>query len=230
MQLRAFFSALMPARFGASVHTLVAIALAILLHGMIAVLLLSAPNTSAPLTMPPIHVALVHEPAQSEPAVPDILPEPAIEPADTPPSPPSDSVASESRASAQPVEDLVSARSTSESVAAETNGNEDTYILSPATQSVLRGLQCPGDPDAFARTGICPQGAGRHSHMVASGERASDFYMIDVASIRAMFGQAPHALAGQSTLEDGTQRRSFTNADSMRDVLPAIRPDPAFGD
>lgn len=230
MQLRALYAVLAPSRFRARAHSVAAIASAILVHGVFAILFLNAQSKLPPLTLPSIQVTLLFEPAEPAALTPDIAPEPIIESVpEAPAAPPADSATPE-RDVLQPAETPVSARSTSESVTAETNVNEDTYILSPATQSVLRGLQCPGDPDAFARTGICPQGAGRHSQMVASGERASDFYTIDVAAIRAMFGQAPHALAGQSTLSDGTQRRSLSNADSMRETLPSSSPDPAFGD
>lgn len=209
------------------------------MHGVFAVLLLNVRSTPPPFTVPPIDVVLVFAPADPDPVTPDIspvlAPEHVVEAVeqgreDLPPASPADSEAPENVVSPQPEKEPVSARSPSESVAADAVANEDTYILSPATQSVLRGLQCPGDPDAFARTGICPQGAGRHTQMVAADESASDFYTIDVAAIRAFFGQAPHALAGQSTLEDGTQRRSLSNADAMRDVLPSSSPDPAFGD
>jgi hypothetical protein len=234
LQLRALYGVLMPSGFRARAHSVAAIASAILVHGLFAILFLNAQSRLPPLILPSIPVTLLFEPVEPAALTPDIAPEPIIEsvpetPADAPAVPPAGSVTPE-RVFLPPAETPVSARYTSESVTAETNRNEDTYILSPATQSVLRGLQCPGDPDAFARTGICPQGAGRHSQMVASGERASDFYTIDVAAIRAMFGQAPHALAGQSTLSDGTQRRSLSNADSMRETLPSSSPDPAFGD
>ncbi len=106
----------------------------------------------------------------------------------------------------------------------------DAYTLSPGTLSVLRGIQCPGDPEAFARTGVCPEGAGQHSVMVASDDTASSFYAMDIGAIRAMFGQGGHALAGEATLDDSTSRSALSNADSIRETLPPSSRDPAFGD
>lgn len=51
--------------------------------------------------------------------------------------------------------------------------------------------------------------------------------------IRALFGDGPalgtRDLSGQPTLADGTQRPT-SSADQMRDTLPPLHPDPAFGD
>lgn len=200
------------------------------MHAVFAVILLNAQSTPPPLSLLSLQLTLVFEPTEPdhtpgpepEPAVMPVLQEPEVAPASA--------AAPETEDSGQPVEEPVSARSTSEPAVVNADATEDSYVLNPATQSVLRGLQCPGDPEAFARTGVCPQGAGRHTQMVASSESASDFYTIDVSAIRALFGVSPHALAGQSTLADGTQRRSLSNADSMRETLPPSRPDPAFGD
>jgi len=239
LQLRALRFASVPLGQNVSGHSAAALAAALLMHGFFAVLLLNARSTPPRFTVAPIDVVLVFEPADPDPVTPDIspvlAPELVVEAVeqvreDLPLGPPADSEAPENVVSPQPQKEPVSARSPSASAVADVDANEDAYILSPATQSVLRGLQCPGDPDAFARTGVCPQGAGRHTQMVAADESASDFYKIDVAAIRAFFGQAPHALAGQSTLEDGTQRRSLSNAHGIRDVLPSSSPDPAFGD
>ncbi|GJL97881.1 MAG: hypothetical protein DHS20C06_16980 [Hyphobacterium sp.] len=123
-----------------------------------------------------------------------------------------------------------SARSTDRPASTVTPTSEEAYSLRPGTRSVLRGLQCPGDPEAFARTGICPQDARRSAQLVATEETAADFYTIDLDAIRALYGRAPHSLSGQATLGDGTQRRSLSNSDSIREALPASQPDPAFGD
>ncbi|MEE2526407.1 hypothetical protein V0U79_08515 [Hyphobacterium sp. HN65] len=124
----------------------------------------------------------------------------------------------------------VSARA-GETEAADTEPESNlVYPISPGTRSVLQGLQCPGDPDAFARTGLCPQGAGPHTAMAAADESAADFITLDTGTIRSMFGLAPHALAGQAALDGGTQRTGLANSDSIRDALPASQPDPAFGD
>lgn len=212
-----------------------AVGLALLVHAIFAVILLNAQRTPHPPILPSLDVTLVYELPERVMDAPDIPParepEPAAEAIPQEPAiTPAIADAAETEDSTQPVVEPTSARSTSEPVTPDADTNENLYILSPATQSVLRGLQCPGDPEAFARTGVCPQGAGRHTQMVASPESASAFYTIDVAAIRAMFGQSSHALAGQATLEDGTQRRSLSNADSMREMLPASNPDPAFGD
>ncbi len=216
-------------------HSLAALALALLIHGIMALLILNVQSAPRLPGIPPIHVALVYETVESEAIIPDLVPEPAILPvrqeaADTIPVPPDGPAVTENTVSAQPAETPVSARSTSGPAEADMAVNEDAYILSPATQSVLRGLQCPGDPEAFARTGICPHGAGRHLQMVASDTRASDFYTIDVSAIRALFGVSPHFLAGQAVLENGIRQPSLSNAGSMRETLPPSMPDPAFGD
>lgn len=124
----------------------------------------------------------------------------------------------------------VSARAGEADIDEASPPSPEAYPISPGTRSVLQGLQCPGNLEAFARTGVCPQGSGRHTAMVAADESAAEFYTIDVSAIRALFGVSPHALAGQGTLDNGTQRRSLANSDSIRDALPASQPDPAFGD
>lgn len=202
-------------------------------HGILASLVL---NASPPLPwqeIDAIDVALVFEQTAIEdepPAAPDME--------DTPRSEPLEDISEGQEADSPMVENPpavvspppASARSADEAPVGNADPAANAYALSPGTQSVLRGLQCPGDPDAFARTGICPQGAGRHTQMMAADETASSFYLIDVEAIRAQFGQAAHPLSGQATLDNGTQRHSLSNADSMRDALPASRPDPAFGD
>lgn len=233
MQLRALFSGSTNTPIRVERKTVAALAVTAGVHGILASLVL---NASPPLPwqeVDAIDVALVFDQTAIEderPTAPDMEDIPRPEPLEvvseaedadglTVENPPA-------AASSPPA----SARSADEAPVGNIDPAANAYALSPGTQSVLRGLQCPGDPDAFARTGICPQGAGRHTQMVAADETASSFYLIDVDSIRAQFGQGPHPLSGQATLDNGTQRHSLSNADSMRDALPASRPDPAFGD
>lgn len=162
----------------------------------------------------------------------DILPEPVIDPVN--PSPaiePLPEPAPTESALPTPIDVApASARSTDQPASTDTPIGDDIYTLQPGTRSVLRGLQCPGDPETFARTGVCPTDARRSAQLVATEETAADFYTIDLDAIRALYGRAPHALSGQPTLGDGTQRRSLSNSDSIREALPASQPDPAFGD
>lgn len=215
---------------------LTAIGGALLIHAVILVVAVNAPNAIFITSADPIDIALIFEtPVLEESDSAELAalveePTPEFEPppleAEAPTQPQPESLVSTPEAE-PPVE--VSAQSTAR-LAVDSEFSDDVYVLSPGTQSVLRGLQCPGDPDAFAATGICPQSAGRHTAFVAADESASDFYAIDIGAIRALFGQAPHALSGQDTLDNSTQRRALSNADSMREALPASRPDPAFGD
>ncbi len=207
--------------------------MAAVVHVVIAALLLDTTQPLPQQNVNAVDIALVFEPAavEDEPRAASII-------ENTTEFDPAENMA-EAEASEENVPDAppaitspptVSARSADEVPAETAVPSATPYALSPGTQSVLRGLQCPGDPDAFARTGICPQGAGQQAQLVAAEETASSFYLIDIDSIRAQFGQAPHSLSGQTTLDNGTQRRALPNADAIREALPASQPDPAFGD
>lgn len=219
-------------------NRLAAIGITFLIHVSFLALVLNPRDPHLPTNSASINVALIFEQPVLEPAptpetpdpVEDPIPEVDQSPTQTGTVPPTPAPVIPIPARPLETPAPVSAQSTSEFPEVDNEFSDDVYVLSPGTQSVLRGIQCPGDPDAFANSGICPQGAGRHSAMVAADETASDFYAIDVGSIRALFGYSPHALSGQDTMDDGTERRSLSNADSMREALPASRADPAFGD
>jgi hypothetical protein len=210
-----------------------AIVAAIITHSVLVVLVIVLPSK---LPTSPQHVIEINltfarpldVPSEESTREPVVDPDPAVpsQPDDPLPAPAFDNPPPQSVADATPA----SARSTDQPVSAASQASDETYTLRPGTQSVLRGLQCPGDPEAFAHTGICPQDARRSTQIVATEETAADFYTIDLDGIRALYGRAPHALSGQPTLGDGTQRRSLSNADSIRETLPASQPDPAFGD
>jgi hypothetical protein len=218
----------------ASLRRGLAISSAIVAHGVLVVLVLVLPiKARAPHQLAiAINLSFAHAP-QDEPA--EVLPEPIPVPEPVVITPPPEPIQTPTP-NDQPPTDIVvdpaptSARTTDLPASSDAPISEDTYMLRPGTRSVLQGIQCPGDPDAFARTGLCPQDARRHAQVVATEETASDFYSIDLNAIRALYGRAPHALSGQATLGDGTQRRSLSNADSIREALPASQPDPAFGD
>jgi hypothetical protein len=233
LRLRALFSGYARTLIRVAPKASVTLGVTTCVHGIVAVLVLNTTPPRSHRATGAIDVALVLEPTAIEEEPPAFL-----DMEDMPRPAPPDYVAEEIAADESVAENSASAattpsvsvESTNETPTEHVDPAENAYSFSPGTQSVLRGLQCPGDPEAFARTGICPQGAGRHTQMVAANETASNYYMIDVESIRARFGQAPHLLSGQATLDNGTQRHSLSNADTMRDALPASQPDPAFGD
>ena len=224
MQLRAFTFA----KAVANNRRWLAAGLALLLHGALAVSILSVPSSEFDGFSRITEIVLIPAPpeaepqAQDAPAVENILPPDIVEEIEVPEA--IDATTSEP-ANAPPV----SARA-APAEANATSQAADAYPLSPGTRSVLQGLHCPGDPESFALTGICPQAARRNSRMVAVGESAADFFTIDVAAIRAQFGIAPHALAGQATLGETNQSGNLANSNSIRETLPASQPDPAFGD
>tara|TARA_R110002073_G_scaffold252362_8_gene414991 strand:+ start:2767 stop:3426 length:660 start_codon:yes stop_codon:yes gene_type:complete len=130
----------------------------------------------------------------------------------------------------QSTEPPASARSVAEAPDTAPTGERDVYAVSPGTRSILSGIQCPGDPEAFARTGICPDSARRSVRLVAGPESAADHYAIDVTAMRAEWGIGPGLLAGEATLANPQERRNLSSSDQMRDTLPPRVPDPAFGD
>lgn len=172
----------------------------------------------------PEPVPEIVEETAHEPVVEDMPPEP--EPvADRPPEP-----VSPAPAQAAPSDAPVSARSVDEAPEAPPSGDRDVYAVSPGTRSVLSGLQCPGDPEGFARTGVCGDTARRHARIEAPAEDLGAGFDLSADQIRALFGDTDHIYAGQPTLDNPAARRNLSTADQMRDALPASRPDPAFGD
>lgn len=166
----------------------------------------------------------VVEEAVPEPVVEDIPPDP--EPvAESPPE-----TAAPSPIQAVPSDAPVSARSVDEAPEAPPSGDRDVYAVSPGTRSVLSGLQCPGDPEGFARTGVCGDEARRYARVEAPAEDLAAGFDLSADQIRALFGDSDHIYAGQPTLDSPAARRNLSTADQMRDALPASRPDPAFGD
>jgi hypothetical protein len=177
-------------------------------------------------------IVLIAQPVVIQPApllepIPDG--EPDLDVADTPPAADAEDPPAVTRPPSPASLPPVSARSAPADADA-TSTSVDAFPLSPGTRSVLQRLQCPGDPETFARTGLCPHGARASSQMAAAAPAASDYIGIDTAALLAEFGIAPHALSGQPTLDSGTRNRAFSNSDSIRDALPASRRDPAFGD
>ncbi|MEN0651413.1 MULTISPECIES: hypothetical protein [Hyphobacterium] len=164
------------------------------------------------------------EEAVPEPVVEDIPPDP--EPvAERPPETP---VPAQSQPA--PSNAPVSARSVDEAPESPPSGERDVYAVSPGTRSVLSGLQCPGDPEGFARTGVCGETARRTARIEVPEEDMLAGFDLSTAQIRALFGDSDHIYAGQPTLDSPAARRNLSTADQMRDALPASRPDPAFGD
>ncbi|HAQ36169.1 MAG TPA: hypothetical protein DCQ53_12525, partial [Alphaproteobacteria bacterium] len=124
----------------------------------------------------------------------------------------------------------VSARAVDQPPDTPASGERDIYAVSPGTRSVLSGLQCPGDPEGFARTGVCGEMARRTARIEVPAEDMMAGFDLSRAQIRALFGDNGAILAGEPTLDNPAARRNLSSADQMRDALPASRPDPAFGD
>lgn len=159
-----------------------------------------------------------------EPAAEEVVPD--TEPVAEIPAEPALSRADE----AAPNDAPVSARAVDAAPEAPPSGERDVYAVSPRTRSVLSGLQCPGDPEGFARTGVCRESARRTARIEVPAEDMMAGFDLSADQIRAMFGDMDHIYAGQPTLDNPAARRNLSTADQMRDALPASQPDPAFGD
>jgi hypothetical protein len=201
---------------------------ALLIFGLIRL----PPGTIEPFQV--IDVTFVVPAPEPQPeVVEEAVPEPVVE--DIPPEPepiterPPESV-SPSSVQAAPSDAPVSARSVDEAPESPPSGDRDVYAVSPGTRSVLSGLQCPGDPEGFARTGVCGDTARRYARIEAPAEDLAAGFDLSADQIRALFGDSDHIYAGQPTLDSPAARRNLSTADQMRDALPASRPDPAFGD
>lgn len=201
---------------------------ALLIFGLIRL----PPGTIEPFQV--IDVTLVVPAPEPQPeAVEEAVPEPVVE--DIPPDPepiterPPETV-SPSPIQATPSDAPVSARSVDEAPESPPSGEREVYAVSPGTRSVLSGLQCPGDPEGFARTGVCGDTARRYARIEAPAEDLGAGFDLSPDQIRALFGDTDHIYAGQPTLDNPAARRNLSTADQMRDALPASQPDPAFGD
>lgn len=201
---------------------------ALLIFGLIRI----PPGTIEPFRV--IDVTFVVPAPEPEPEIAEeAVPEPVAE--DIPPDPePVAERPPETPAPAQfqpaPSNAPVSARSVDEAPDSPPSGDRDVYAVSPGTRSVLSGLQCPGDPERFARTGVCGDEARRYARVEAPAEDLAAGFDLSADQIRALFGDTDHIYAGQPTLDSPAARRNLSTADQMRDALPASRPDPAFGD
>lgn len=168
------------------------------------------------------------EPEIVEEAVPEPVAEDIPDPEPVAEHPPETPAPAQSQSA--PSNAPVSARSVDEAPDSPPSGDRDVYAVSPGTRSVLSGLQCPGDPDGFARTGVCGDEARRYARIEAPAEDLAAGFDLSADQIRALFGDTDHIYAGQPTLDSPAARRNLSTADQMRDALPASRPDPAFGD
>lgn len=109
------------------------------------------------------------------------------------------------------------------------------------TAFVIREVFCLTASEATRDAGHCPdtfQSDGRSMLGYASGtnreagQRAAIGHGLSPEEMRALFeaeGRQMIDLSGQATLAD-TSTRSTSSSDDMRDSLPALHPDPAFGD
>lgn len=201
---------------------------ALLIFGLIRI----PPGTIEPFRV--IDVTFIVPAAEPEPEiVEEAVPEPMAEDITPEPEPVAErSPETPAPAQSQPAPSNapVSARSVDEAPESPPSGDRDVYAVSPGTRSVLSGLQCPGDPDGFARTGVCGDEARRYARIEAPAEDLAAGFDLSTDQIRALFGDSDHIYAGQPTLDNPAARRNLSTADQMRDALPASRPDPAFGD
>lgn len=219
---------------------LAAFALALALHLALFALMILSPRPSAAPAPRAVSVTLV--------SLPEPAPEPEIGPVtdrvvmeegvETPLQEDEDRMergvedGSERRLESAPPAAAVSARSGApEPAAGPAPEGADVYPLAPGTRSLLHALQCPGDPERFARTGVCPQQARAAANLAApiGPQTLSEAGLgpIDVAGIRARFGVRTPDPGGVVTL---SQRRHPGLGAADRESLPATRPDPAFGD
>lgn len=108
-----------------------------------------------------------------------------------------------------------------------------------ATQSVLHNVFCSTTSDVNREGLPCPDQTGPASGVFARNYSDEELEALQAAfglnlsadQIRALFSDGPPVrdLAGQPTLTSQHSQQT-SSADSMRDSLPPLHPDPAFGD
>ena len=211
---------------------LFAAGLALTVNVAVLAAILSGRMSDAPIPLQSVQITLIELPPESEPEPvpepePEIIPEPETPPVEIESAAPPDSPAPQD---AIPAQAPVSARAVDDAPDTPATPGRDIYSVSPNTRSVLSGIQCPGAPDVFASTGVCPDNARRSVNIAAAPESASDHFAIDVNALRAEWGLGPSLLEGEDTLANPGERRTLSSSDQMRDTLPPRVPDPAFGD
>lgn len=108
-----------------------------------------------------------------------------------------------------------------------------------ATQSVLQSLFCSTTSDVNRNGLPCPDQTGPAGGVFARSYSDEELGALQAAfglnlsadQIRALFSDGPPVrdLTGQPTLTSQHSQHT-SSADSMRDSLPPLHPDPAFGD
>jgi hypothetical protein len=107
-----------------------------------------------------------------------------------------------------------------------------------AGSPALRGLACARAFSVRTDTVGCPQSGGLDFSRYASGEAVAQVDAATQGRFNALFGLYGAALdptlrrlPGQQGMQVMTNRRAgLSGADEMRDTLPPMVPDPAFGD
>jgi protein TonB len=218
----------------------------------IALILFTPRELPIELEASPVELVFVTIPAPEPEPEPVVEPEPDTEPIESIPVEQDAEVLVEAVPETEPVDppindrpDLVDESEPERLSATDDPGREhDAYtgdaLAYPAgpgsTAFVLRETFCLSSSDANQEAGNCPdatnadglgllQYAGSHD-LSELRER----FGLDLTpdEIRILHGVAPHELAGQPTVD--TARRSTSSSDEMRETLPTLRPDPAFGD
>lgn len=118
----------------------------------------------------------------------------------------------------------------------------DSPLALPAgpgsTQMFVRNVFCSSSSDANREAGACPDRADENTFQFArfaseeelARVRAAMGLDLTPAQIRALFNIQPtRNLAGQATMTNQHSQHT-SSADSMRDSLPSLVPDPGFGD
>jgi hypothetical protein len=201
------------------------------------ILLAPAPSRDAGELAPAaIEVRLVTPPVP-EPALETIQDAQAQPPDAAVPEPPAPELAEPSPPEPSPSEPAPS-RSAAGAVVLDAPGGVDGLVAMPTRGSALRGLACARAFDDPGGTLGCPEGAGLDFSRYASGEAVAQVGAVTQARFDALYGlygavldPSLRRLPGQQGMEVmQTRRAGLSGADEMRESLPPMVPDPAFGD
>lgn len=186
------------------------------------------------------------EPEPESTPEPDPEPEPVAEPEPAPsPEPPLDTAAVVAPSDELPPADRAASAVEAPNILSDTNPFNDDRTAIPfpggggGTEYAVRSVFCLSTSDANRRALACtpfrsddglPMLQYASEENIARGRAAMAQFTAD--QIRALFERNAYPgrdLGGQATLAD-VLGRPTSSADQMRDSLPPLVPDPAFGD